>query len=118
MLLKLQEVDETLDLQAKKKPVKVVNLPDLISGNISSEQLLKMLEEKVKLGMIAAGQRASGFDSGLSEDEMDDTQKLTVTSAEGLVVDTKTPSVKSFVMDDKEKPTAYPSGKYLKIILW
>ena len=113
MLLKLQEVDETLDLQAKKKPVKAVNLPDLISGNISSEQLLKMLEEKVKLGMIAAGQRASGFDSGLSEDEMDEAEKLAAATAitETLVAEPKTPSMKSFVMDDKEKPSAYPPGE-------
>lgn len=72
MLLKLQEVDEvTTEIQIKGKLVKPPSfpLPDLISGNMTTEQILKLLEEKVKVGMIASGQFLSGHDSGVSDTE-------------------------------------------------
>jgi coiled-coil domain-containing protein 151 len=72
MLLKLQEVDEvTTEIQVKGKLVKPPSfpLPDLISGNMTTEQILKLLEEKVKLGMIASGQFLDGHDSGVSDTE-------------------------------------------------
>lgn len=117
MLLKLQEVDEmTAEIQAKRRAAKplTVPLPDLISGNISTEQIVRMLEEKVKVGMIASGQLEDGVDSGLSEDEdeieikpvepppVEETVELT----EFIVERVKSPSITNFVID--EKPTPYP----------
>lgn len=114
MLLKLQEVDEmTVEIHSKKKPMKPSSLPlpDLISGNISSEQLVRMLEEKVKFGMIAAGQLADNIDSGLSDEEIDDGESKPLTTATEQVIKSedkiKTPSVASFAMMD-EKPPSYP----------
>jgi hypothetical protein len=72
MLLKLQELDEmTAEIQAKRKLAKpsALPLPDLVSGNMSTEQIIKMLEEKVKAGMIASGQFLEGHDSGVSDTE-------------------------------------------------
>lgn len=72
MLLKLQELDDmTADIQAKRKLAKpsASPLPDLVSGNMSTEQIIKMLEEKVKAGMIASGQFLEGHDSGVSDTE-------------------------------------------------
>lgn len=72
MLLKLQELDEmTAEIQAKRKLAKpsASPLPDLISGNLSTEQIVKMLEEKVKAGMVASGQYLEGHDSGVSDTE-------------------------------------------------
>lgn len=73
MLLKLQEVDEvTTEIQAKgkaAKPPTSIQLPDLISGSMSTEQIVKLLEEKVKVGMIASGQILEGYDSGMEEVE-------------------------------------------------
>lgn len=113
MLLKLQELDEmSVELQSKKKPMKPssVPLPDLISGNISSEQLIRMLEDKVKFGMIAAGQLADNIDSGLSDDDIDDDKpKPNATPTKQPIKSddkTKSPSVASFVTD--EKPPTYP----------
>lgn len=114
MLLKLQEVDEmTVEIHSKKKPMKPSSLPlpDLISGNISSEQLVRMLQEKVKIGMIAAGQLADNIDSGLSDEEIDDGESNPLTTATEQVIKSedkiKTPSVASFAMMD-EKPPSYP----------
>ncbi|CAO1412563.1 unnamed protein product [Diamesa serratosioi] len=114
MLLKLQELDEmTVEIQSKKKQTmkaSSVQVTDLISGNISSEQLIRMLEDKVKFGMIAAGQLADNIDSGLSDDDIDDgkpkpnaTPSAASTNSEDKI---KTPSVASFAMD--EKPPTYP----------
>ena len=57
MLLKLQELDEmTADIQTRRKLAKPLGfpLPDLVTGNITTEQIVKILEEKVKVGMIAS----------------------------------------------------------------
>lgn len=120
MLLKLQEVDEvTAEIQAKRRAAKPLSvpLPDLVSGNISTEQIVKMLEEKVKVGMIASG-RLADVDSGLSEDDEEIETKLLVieqvpTKGEDeaaepseAVQPAKSPSIQSFAID--EKPTAYP----------
>lgn len=115
MLLKLQEVDEmTAEIQAKRRAAKplTVPLPDLISGNISTEQIVKMLEEKVKVGMIASGQLGDGFDSGLSEDEDEppvkpiEPPKTESAELAEIAERVKSPSITSFAID--EKPTAYP----------
>lgn len=119
MLLKLQEVDEvTAEIQAKRRAAKPLSvpLPDLVSGNISTEQIVKMLEEKVKVGMIASGHLAD-VDSGLSEDEEEIEAKpvveLPMTKEEEgqgepneIVGRAKSPSIQSFAID--EKPAAYP----------
>lgn len=117
MLLKLQEVDDmTAEIQAKRRAAKPLSvpLPDLISGNISTEQIVKMLEEKVKVGMIASGQLGfDGFDSGLSEDEEEIEIKPIEppieepTEPSEMTERPKSPSVMSFAMD--EKPSAYPT---------
>lgn len=117
MLLKLQEVDEvTAEIQAKRraaKPLSII-LPDLVSGNVSTEQIVKMLEEKVKVGMIASG-HLGDVDSGLSEDEEELETKLLVEPIEKadepgepneMLEPMKSPSIQSFAID--EKPTAYP----------
>lgn len=116
MLLKLQEVDEmTAEIQAKRRAAKPLAepFPDLISGNISTDQIVKMLEEKVKVGMIASGILAEGVDSGLSEDEEEVAEKLIEPPKEEetaelpeLIERTKASSVMSFALD--EKPAAYP----------
>lgn len=117
MLLKLQEVDEmTAEIQARRRAAKPLSvpLPDLVSGNISTEQILRMLEEKVKVSMIASGQLGDGIDSGLSEDEEvigvvkpielpKEEEAAEPTEATARV---KSPSITSFAID--EKPTAYP----------
>lgn len=118
MLLKLQEVDEvTAEIQAKRRAAKPLSvpLPDLVSGNISTEQIVKMLEEKVKVGMIASGQLGE-IDSGLSEDEDEMEIKPPVEAApkeqepgkepSETAERVKSPSIQSFAID--EKPTAYP----------
>lgn len=114
MLLKLQEVDEmTAEIQAKRnaRPLSVP-LPDLVSGNVPTEQIVRMLEEKVKVGMIASGQLAEGLDSGLSEDEEEAEVKVIeqtiVEPAEQseLTEKAKPASVMNFAID--EKPTLYP----------
>lgn len=109
MLLKLQEVEENVEMQTKKKgkPEPKPDLTDLITGTISNEQLVKTLEEKVKLGMIASGQLAD-VDSGLSDEEMgDEMGKLSL----GILGETgeEKASITSFVMDEKEKPPPYPT---------
>jgi coiled-coil domain-containing protein 151 len=116
MLLKLQEVDEmTAEIQAKRTAAKptTIPLPDLVSGNISTEQIVKMLEEKVKVGLIASGQM-HGIDSGLSEDEEEveikPTEPLKEEKAEAdedAAARPKSPSIFNFAID--EKPSAYPA---------
>lgn len=115
MLLKLQEVDEmTAEIQARRRAAKPlgVQLPDLISGNISTEQIVKMLEEKVKVGMIASGQLGDGFDSGLSEEEEEpapkpvEPVKQEIAELAEVPERVKSPSLQSFAID--EKPTPYP----------
>jgi coiled-coil domain-containing protein 151 len=116
MLLKLQEVDEmTAEIQARRRAAKPLSvpLPDLVSGNIPTEQIVKMLEEKVKVGMIAAGQLGADIDSGLSEEEEEEVvPEKAVESPVKEVADllekveiVKSPSM-SFAMD--EKPAPYP----------
>lgn len=116
MLLKLQEVDEmTAEIQAKRQAAKPlsVQLPDLISGNISTEQIVKMLEEKVKVGMIASGQLGDGFDSGLLSEEEEEPEIKPVEPPKDEAAElpefterVKSPSITTFAID--EKPTAYP----------
>lgn len=122
MLLKLQEVDEvTTEIQVKgkisKSPVNIP-LPDLFSGSMSTEKIMKMLEEKVKAGMIASGQLLEGYDSGLEVEEVikpqipleelfkiDDNELLPI--EEGAEKPPKSPSVLTdFGID--EKPASYP----------
>lgn len=124
MLLKLQEVDEvTTEIQAKgkvTKPASSVQLPDLISGSMSTEQIVKLLEEKVKVGMIASGQTLEGYDSGLEDVEetvepkpllpeellkIEESELLPI--EEGAEKPPKSPSVLTdFGID--EKPASYP----------
>lgn len=115
MLLKLQEVDEmTAEIQARRRAAKPLSvpLPDLISGNISTEQIVKMLEEKVKVGMIASGQLGEGIDSGVSEDEeVEEVVEIVkpiepIKELPEIAERAKSPSITSFAID--EKPTAYP----------
>lgn len=123
MLLKLQELDEmTADIQARRKltrPSHGFPLPDLVSGNITTEQIVKLLEEKVKVGMICSGQLTEGVDTTLSEEEEIEEPKPTVMdrilngnddeegeSLQDVSRVAKTPSVLSFGID--EKAAAYP----------
>lgn len=117
MLLKLQEVDEmTAEIQAKRKaakPATTVPLPDLVSGNISTEQIVKMLEEKVKVGLIASGQM-HGIDSGLSEDEeeievkpIEPAREQQPEPGEEAAPRPRSPSVYNFAIE--EKPSAFPT---------
>lgn len=113
MLLKLQEVDEmTAEIQARRRAAKPLSvpLPDLVSGNISTEQIVKMLEEKVKVGMIASGQLGDGVDSGLSEDEEEVVEIVKPVEPPKELTEAmervKSPSITSFAID--EKPSAYP----------
>lgn len=117
MLLKLQEVDEmTAEIQARRRAARplTVPLPDLVSGNISTEQIVKMLEEKVKVGMIASGQMGDGIDSGLSEDEEDaaiqpvepPTKSEEPVQPSEMTERAPSPSITSFAIE--EKPPAYP----------
>lgn len=99
LLLKLQEIDENVELTIKRKPPAVAELPDIISGTASNEQLVAALEEKIKLGMITAGQLTNDIDSGVSEEEV-----VSETSKQEIVV---TPA-KDQPTEDKEKAPAYP----------
>jgi coiled-coil domain-containing protein 151 len=71
MLLKLQEIDECVEHQTKRKVSQpTVELPDIIDGVISTADLLELLESKIKFGMIASGHRATGdMDSGVEDDD-------------------------------------------------
>ncbi|XP_055615227.1 outer dynein arm-docking complex subunit 3 [Toxorhynchites rutilus septentrionalis] len=105
LLLTLREIDENLEIQfSRRMTMKQAELLDLSSGNISVDDLGNMLEEKIKLGMIASGQLANDADSGVSEDESEVPRP---TSA--LQIPTSSPSVgTSSVQEDREKPPAYP----------
>lgn len=119
MLLKLQELDEmTADIQTRRKLAKPLGfpLPDLVTGNITTEQIVKILEEKVKVGMIASGQLTDGVDTTLSEEEEIEEPKPAIMDrlmgfkededGEEVKIIPKSPSVLSFGID--EKPAAYP----------
>lgn len=74
MLTKLQEMDElTGDLQAKRRVAKNLNFPTgpVNEATTSTDQIVKMLQEKVKVGLIATGKigDGEGIDSGLDEEE-------------------------------------------------
>ncbi|XP_063706410.1 outer dynein arm-docking complex subunit 3 [Culicoides brevitarsis] len=99
LLLKLQEIDENVELAIKRKPPPVADLPDIISGTASNEQLVAALEEKIKLGMITAGQLANDIDSGMEEEVLSESaakQEIIVTAA------------KDQPSEDKEKAPNYP----------
>jgi hypothetical protein len=126
MLLKLQELDEmTVDIQARRKLSKPLGfpMPDLVGGNISTEQIVKLLEEKVKVGMIASGQLTEGVDTTLSEEDVDIEEPKSIRMEQtiheedgedgeddglGLIGGKSilSASLQSFVID--EKPTAFP----------
>lgn len=138
MLTKLQEMDElTADLQAKRKVAKNLNFPthEPVNEATSTDQIVKMLHEKVKVGLIASGKigDGDGIDSGLDdeEDEPPEARKVdgdaaaegkaikktkdysgeeptTSQAAETEVADKrlKSSSEASFVID--EKPQPYP----------
>jgi hypothetical protein len=119
MLLKLQELDEmTAEIQNRRKLTKpaavALPLPDLISGNITTEQIVKMLEEKVKVGLIASGLLTEGVDTTISEEDADELKPPLMKSLEdegSEVADIermpKSPiSQMSFGIEDK--PAAYP----------
>ncbi|XP_065074952.1 outer dynein arm-docking complex subunit 3 [Ochlerotatus camptorhynchus] len=109
LLLSLREIDENLDAQflRSRTPTKQVDLLDITSGNISMDDLGNMLEEKIKLGMIASGQLANDVDSGLSEDEAEPPPPPRPASA--LQIPVTSPSVgTSSVQEEREKPPAYP----------
>lgn len=97
-MLKLQEIDENVELTIKRKPAPVAELPDIISGTASNDQLVAALEEKIKLGMITAGQLANDIDSGMEEEPVSETskQEIVITAA------------KDQPTEDKEKVPAYP----------
>lgn len=99
LLLKLQEIDENVELTIKRKPPPVAELPDIISGTASNEQLVTALEEKIKLGMITAGQLANDVDSGVSEEEV-----VSEVSKQEIVIT----AAKDQPQEDKEKAPAYP----------
>lgn len=81
-------------------------MDDISAGNISIDDLGNMLEEKIKLGMIASGQLANDADSGLSEDEGEAPRP----PPSALQVPAPSPSatVSSVAQDDRDKPAAYP----------
>lgn len=80
MLTRLQEMDEvTADLQAKRRVAKNLDFPSdgaMVNEATQTDQIVQMLKEKVKVGLIATGVLGDGegIDSGLSgeEDEPDD----------------------------------------------
>lgn len=139
MLMKLQDMDEfTADLQAKRRIAKNLNFPahSAVNEATSTDQIVQMLQEKVKVGLIATGQigDGEGIDSGLSEEEdepeeverkesvaggrkMKKTQDFSYSStsqaassetaaAAGLFDDEEKKSETSFAID--EKPPPYP----------
>ncbi|XP_053681958.1 outer dynein arm-docking complex subunit 3 [Sabethes cyaneus] len=105
LLLTLREIDENIGPQFTRwMPSQPMEQLDLSSGNISVDDLGNMLEEKIKLGMIASGQLANDEDSGMSEEESE-----ALRPASALLVPASTPSVgTSSGLDDREKPPAYP----------
>ncbi|XP_061518998.1 outer dynein arm-docking complex subunit 3 [Anopheles gambiae] len=72
LLLKLREIEESLDTASpygRRTPLKPTELKDITSGKLAVEELGNLLEERIKLGLIASGQLTADADSGLSEDE-------------------------------------------------
>jgi hypothetical protein len=124
MLMKIQEMDEfTAEIQSKRRVTKNLNFPPF-DANLGTDQIVILLQEKVKVGLIASGKIGDGVDSGLSEDEVGDVKvesasgdesKLTESKAIRKVEDSleedeqrrmKTPSETNFAID--EKPPPYP----------
>ncbi|XP_055585634.1 outer dynein arm-docking complex subunit 3 [Uranotaenia lowii] len=106
LLLKLREIDDSMDTQYFRiTPTKQVDLMELSSGNISVDELGNMLEERIKLGMIASGHPGQeAVDSGLSDEESEGPRP-----SSALQIPTASPSVgTSSVQEDREKPPAYP----------
>ncbi|EAT37842.1 AAEL010214-PA [Aedes aegypti] len=115
LLLALREIDDNLEVQfLTRTPTvpseKPLDLDDISSENISTDDLGNMLEEKIKLGMIASGQLATETDSGLSEEETEQQPSLPPRpSSSALQIPTASPSVgTSSIQEDREKPPAYP----------
>lgn len=98
LLLKLQEIDENVEMTLKRKPILNVDIDEIVSGKASNEQLVALLEEKIKMGMIAAGQLANDADSGVSEEE------IVSESREEIV----TPSATGATGEGIEKAANYP----------
>lgn len=73
LLLKLREIEESLDASygSRRVTLKPPELKDIASGRLAVEELGSLLEERIKLGLIASGQLAVDLDSGLSEDDED-----------------------------------------------
>lgn len=122
MLLKLQEMDEfTAEIQSKRRVAKNLNLP-AFDSNLGTDQIVKLLQEKVKVGLIAAGKIGDGIDSGLEDEDADgtvvapgDEMKMTEGRPIKKIEDSqeddgdgrlKTPSETSFAIDEKAPP--YP----------
>ncbi|XP_058063899.1 outer dynein arm-docking complex subunit 3 [Anopheles bellator] len=131
LLLKLREVEESLDAGSpfgQRTALKSSELKEITSGKMSVEELGGLLEERIKLGLIASGQLAADVDSSLSEDGDEEpvgqssaVAPLTVlqqgTPTGGLAV---LPAVSSAAggsgsilstaspAEDREKPPAYP----------
>ncbi|XP_058816922.1 outer dynein arm-docking complex subunit 3 [Topomyia yanbarensis] len=109
LLITLREIDDNLGADYLRwTPTKQANLMDLSPENISVDDLGNMLEDKIKLGMIASGQLAANDDedgdSGLSEEEVELPRPTS-----SLQIPASTPSVgTSSMQDDREKPPAYP----------
>lgn len=97
LLLKLQEIDENVELTLKRKATPIAELPDIITGNATNEQLVALLEEKIKLGMITAGQLANDTDSGMEEEVVSEEK-----------IDAVATIAKDVGGEDKEKAPAYP----------
>ncbi|EDS39466.1 conserved hypothetical protein [Culex quinquefasciatus] len=107
LLIALIEMEENLGIQLmRRSPTKQAEMDDISAGNISIDDLGNMLEEKIKLGMIASGQLANDADSGLSEDEGEAPRP----PPSALQVPAPSPSatVSSVAQDDRDKPAAYP----------
>lgn len=106
LLLSLREIDENLDVQfIRRTPTKQPDLMDISVGDISVDELGNILEEKIKLGMIASGQLANDIDSGLSEDE----SEAPLRPPSALQIPASSPSAgTSSVADDREKPPPLP----------
>ncbi|KAL1395705.1 hypothetical protein pipiens_011055 [Culex pipiens pipiens] len=106
LLLSLREIDENLDVQfIRRTPTKQPDLMDLSVGDISVDELGNILEEKIKLGMIASGQLANDIDSGLSEEE----SEAPLRPPSALQIPASSPSAgTSSVADDREKPPPLP----------
>ncbi|XP_035892257.1 coiled-coil domain-containing protein 151 [Anopheles stephensi] len=129
LLLKLREIEESLDTASpysRRTPLKPAELKDISSGKLAVEELGNLLEERIKLGLIASGQLAADVDSGLSEDEGEagqpavpavpspatpptpTVQQLSpspggpASAAGSSVLSTSSPA------EDREKPPAYP----------